>query len=78
MASAAIANRIKPILSSLISEDQTGFILGQYLGNNDRLIYDLINFTEQNGRPAMLLFIDFATDFDSISWQFMSKVLDFL
>jgi hypothetical protein len=42
-----------------------------------------MNFTEQIGRPAMFLLIDFATafdfatDFGFISLQFMSKDLEF-
>jgi Reverse transcriptase (RNA-dependent DNA polymerase) len=77
IASACIANRIKPILNKIISCDQTGFLPGRFIGENIRLIYDIMTYTEQAKAPGMLLLIDFAAAFDSLSWDFLSKVLDF-
>jgi hypothetical protein len=39
IASAYIANRIKPILRNIISETQKGFLKGRYIGECTRLIY---------------------------------------
>lgn len=73
--SACIANRIKPFLPSLIDEDQTGFINGRFLGDNIRLIYDIIHFLNENKLPGLLLCLDFEKAFDSLDWEFMKKVL---
>ena len=59
IASAAIANRVKPLLQNIISSDQTGFVPGRYIGENTRLIYDLLNYTEEHNIPGILLMIDF-------------------
>ena len=45
--SAAISNRLKPVLVDLISQTQKGFLKGRYIGECTRLIFDLI---EKNGR----------------------------
>ena len=37
IATKSISNRIKPVLSSIISPSQTGFIKGRYIGENIRL-----------------------------------------
>ena len=78
IASGTIANRIKLVLNNLIDKDQTGFIKGRYIGENIRLIYDLMNYTEENNIPGLLLLIDFEKAFDSLSWQFIHKALKFL
>ena len=75
IASSCIANRIKTILPKLINEDQTGFISGRYIGDNLRLIYDLIHYLEEKNLPGLLLTLDFEKAFDSIDWSFMQKVL---
>ena len=77
LASSCIAERIKSVLSTLINSDQTGFIPGRYIGENTRLIYDILHYTEEKDIPGILLLIDFEKAFDSVSWDFIKKVLDF-
>ena len=75
MASAAIAERIKPYLDKIIDKNQTGFLKGRYIGESTRLIYDIMHYTEQNNLPGLLVQIDFAKAFDSLSWNFLYKVM---
>lgn len=77
IASGCIAERLKTVLSKLISNDQTGFISGRYIGENTRLIYDIMNYTEETNIPGLLLIIDFEKAFDTISWDFIRKTLHF-
>ena len=75
IATSCIAKRMKKVLPTLISEDQTGFMANRYIGNNTRLIYDLINYCNTNRLAGLLLCIDFEKAFDSLDWTFMHKVL---
>ena len=77
MASGSIANRIKQVLDKLISTDQTGFIEDRFIGENTRLVYDLLQFTDVKHIPGLLPLIDFEKAFDSVSWSFINKVLKF-
>ena len=70
MASAVISNRLKLILHNLIHEDQKGVIAG-------RLIYDVLFETKNQNIPGLLLSIDFEKAFDTVSWKFISKTLDY-
>jgi hypothetical protein len=47
IASACIANRIKPILRNIISETQKRFLKSRYIGEFTILIYDLIDKLEE-------------------------------
>ena len=64
-------------MNKLISTDQTGFMEGQYIGENTRLLYDIMQYTEEQHIPGLLLLIDFEKAFDSLSWRFIDKVLDY-
>ena len=70
-----IANRIKRVLPSLIDDDQTGFISNRYMGDNVRLIYDLINYLNTKNKPGLLLCLDFEKAFDSLDWRFIFRAL---
>ena len=62
-------------MNKLISTDQTGFMEGRYIGENTRLLYDIMQYTEEQHIPGLLLLIDFEKAFDSLSWRFIDKVL---
>ena len=50
--STCIANRLKRVLPSLISEDQTGFMANRYIGDNIWLIYNLISYLNKENMRA--------------------------
>ena len=75
IATSCIAERMKKVLPTLISEDHTGSMANRYIRNNIRLIYDLINYCNTNRLVGLLLCIDFEKAFDSLNWIFMHKVL---
>ena len=68
LASSVIANRLKTVLNRIINEDQKGFISGRFIGENIRLIYDVLFETKEQNIPGLLLSIDFQQAFDSVSW----------
>ena len=70
-----LANRLHKTLPTIISEDQSGYIKGRYIGENIRTIVDLIDITKHKINPGVILFLDFEKAFDSVSWDFLFKVL---
>lgn len=75
--SGCLSYRVRSTLDILISDTQSGFIKGRFIGENTRFIYDLMHFTEYKKIPGLLVLIDFEKAFDSISWSFIYKVLNF-
>ena len=47
----------------------------RYIGENVRLISDIMMYTEENNMPAIALFVDFRKAFDTIEWDFMNNCL---
>ena len=77
LASSVIATRLKSVLHKVIHDDQKGFISGRCIGENIRLIYDILFETKQQEIPGLILSIDFQQAFDSVSWKFIHKTLDY-
>ena len=75
LASGAIAERIKPHLDNIISENQAGFIKNRHIGENTRLVYDLLDYAQKYKIPGLLLLIDFEKAFESVSWKFLYSAL---
>ena len=73
--SAYIANRIECVLPYLINEVQTDFMTYLFIGDDIRLMYDLITYVNNNKMSGLLLCLDFEKAFDSLDWGLMVKVL---
>ena len=71
IASAVKANRLKPVLPFVISDTQKGFIKDRFMGDNTRLLYDLMHYLEENNKTGLLLLVDFEKAFDSLEWLFL-------
>ena len=60
-----MSRRMQEVLCSVIDDDQTGYIRGRFIGQNIRLVSDIIkNNKYKNG----ILF-------DSVEWDFMFESL---
>ena len=77
MASTLISNRIKSVLQNLIHDDQKGFISGRFIGENIRLLYDVLFETRKQNIPGLLLSVDFEKAFDTVSWKFIQRTLTY-
>ena len=77
IAAKAIAKRFEPILPVLIHPDQTGFVKGRYIGENIRLINDIMEITKSQNLPGILTSLDCRKAFDSLEWPFIMKTLDY-
>ena len=73
--SKALATRLKMVLHTIISEDQTGFIPGRNISHNIRKAIDLIQITEIQNLDALIISVDFLKAFDRVSYEAMWKIL---
>ena len=72
----ALAKRIEKYLPQLIDSDQTGFVKGRYIGQNIRLLSDIMEYLNAKKTSDLLLFIDFKKAFDSLEWDLFAKTLN--
>ena len=71
-----IAKRIEPFLPKLIHSDQTGFMKDRFIGQNVRLLNDLMQYTNVKKVSRIFVFNDFEKAFDSIEWNFIKRRLE--
>ena len=71
IATKALASRLKKVLPTVTNDAQTGYIKGRFIGENIRLISDIIHFTAEQNLEGIALFIDFEKAFDGLEWQYV-------
>ena len=76
IASKAIAKRIESTIPNLIHSKQTGFVKGRYIGENVRLVSEIMEYTSLQILPGILKSLNFRKAFNSIEWPFIMKTLD--
>ena len=70
-----INNRLYPLLTKLIRDDQNGFIKGRNIGDNIRLMFNVIDYANNEDRSGALLSVDLYKAFDSLRWPFIFAML---
>jgi hypothetical protein len=70
-----LANRLKPLLSKLISKEQTRYVKGHQILDNIILTQELIHSLNLNKTPGMLIKLDMSKVFDKTSWQYIRETL---
>ena len=71
-----LAERMQKILGDIISNDQTAYVKGRYMGTNIRLVSDAIDYYDLLNKSGLLLMEDFQKAFDSLDWHFLFKTLN--
>lgn len=73
--SKVIASRLNPSLPLIISPEQTGYVEGRQITDGIILTREIIHSLKHKRKPGMFLKIDLSKAFDSISWEYMQKIL---
>ncbi|KAG0479798.1 hypothetical protein HPP92_010656 [Vanilla planifolia] len=75
--SKVLANRLRPLLPSLISPEQTAFIRGRNIADNILLTQEMVHRIDRKRKAPNALFkLDIRSAFDRVSWRFLDAVLE--
>ena len=71
-----LTDKILPILDGCIHPAQTAYMKGKFIGTNIRKVQDAMNYIASNPDwDSIVLFLDFHKAFDSVSYDFMLKLM---
>ena len=70
-----LASRVKKVISSLITSDQTAYVPGRVIGESIRLTSDLIGYSNLQDIPGYLVTVDIEKAFDLVDHTFLCSVL---
>jgi hypothetical protein len=71
-----LANRLEKTMKPIISNDQSGFVKGRYIGCNIQRIQNMVEMCNENNTKGWIINIDFEKAFDTIEWSFIYKTLE--
>ena len=75
LVSKLMANRLRPKMEFLVSNNQSAFIKGRNLHDNFMLVRQMARKINNRRETGTLLKLDISRAFDSLSWAFLFEVL---
>nr|GEV58872.1 G-type lectin S-receptor-like serine/threonine-protein kinase At1g34300 [Tanacetum cinerariifolium] len=73
-----LANRLSRVIDSLISTEQTAFIKSRQILDGPLMVNEIINLYKKRKQSLMIFKVDFEKAFDSVSWDFLDRIMGFL
>ncbi|KAJ0568258.1 putative RNA-directed DNA polymerase [Helianthus annuus] len=73
--SMVLANRLKKVIGTIISENQTAFLKGRYILDSPLMVNEIIAWIKKVKRKAFLLKIDFEKAYDNACWGFLLNIM---
>ena len=73
--SKVLACGIKKVIATSVSNDQTAYVPGRFIGESVRLTSDLLEYMDYNNLPGYLVTIDIEKAFDSVDYTFLCATL---
>ena len=70
-----LANRLQNVIGKIISPDQTAYIKNRFIGQNIRLVSDVIEFSNEKNLDGVLLSLDYEKAFDTAEHKFLFECL---
>ena len=70
-----MANRLKTLMSGLISLEETGFVEGRQILDGIILTHEMVHSLKKMKSPGMLIKVNLTKAYDKVSWQFLNATL---
>jgi len=68
-----VANRLKPLLPTLVSEEQTRYVEGRKNLDNIIQAHQVVHSLTGNKREGMIMQLDIAKAYDKVNWLYIKK-----
>ncbi|XP_022025024.1 uncharacterized protein LOC110925373 [Helianthus annuus] len=70
-----LANRMRKVMGSIISEKQSVFLSGRFILDGPMRINELIAWAKQMKKEMFIFKIDFQKAYDNVRWSFLLDIL---
>ena len=70
-----MANRLKPLLPSLVSVEQSGYVEGRQILNNIIQAHKVLHSLDSKRKTGMIIQLDIAKAYDKLNWTYIRNVL---
>ena len=70
-----MANRLKPLLPTLVSMEQSGYVEGRQILNNIIQAHKVVHSMVSSRKAGMIMQLDLAKSHDKLNWTYINKVL---
>ena len=70
------AERLKPLLPNIIHPDQKGYVNGCNIFEANRLLKDIIEYSQENEINSSIIFLDYLKAFDRVEWGWALKYIE--
>jgi hypothetical protein len=73
-----LANRLAPLLPSIVSINQSAFVRGRNIHDNFIFVQQMVKALHKKKEAHVLLKLDISKAFNSVSWPFLLEVIEYV